>query len=169
MCSSDLLLTRLVDDTVPGRAVALATARKSVMAKTGGHYPAPLRILEVLRAGLSTSVESALRIEAEAAGELIAGDVSKNLIHVFHLRERAKKDTGGAPGVRGTPVEHAAVLGAGVMGGGIAQILAYRGIRVRMKDVRHEAVASGLQHARGLFDDAVERCKMTRREADQSM
>ena len=55
------------------------------------------------------------------------------------------------------------------MGGAIAQVLAYKGIRVRMKDVRHAAVASGLQHARSLFDDAVRRRKMTRREADQRM
>ncbi len=163
------LLTRLVDDTAPGRALALSTARKSVTLKTGGHYPAPLRLLDVLKEGLSASVDRSLRIEAAAAGELISGDISKNLIHVFHLRERAKKETGAALGVKARPVEHAAVLGAGVMGGGIAQILAYKGIRVRMKDVKHEAVASGLQHARGLFADAVERRKMKRREADQRM
>src|SRR5690606_27624625 len=46
---------------------------------------------------------------------------------------------------------------------------AYQGIRVRMKDVRHEAVAGGLQHARTLFDEAVSRRKLARREADQRM
>ena len=55
------------------------------------------------------------------------------------------------------------------MGGAIAQLLAYKGIRVRMKDVRHEAVAGGLQHARALFDGAVRRRKLTRREANQRM
>ncbi len=163
------LLKRMVEDTPPGRLLILSVARKSVRAKTGGRYPAPLRILDVLKEGLGGPLQTAFRIEAAAAGELIAGDVSKNLIHVFHLRERAKKDTGAAPGVAPRPVRAAAVLGAGVMGGGIAQLLAYKGIRVRMKDVKHEAVAGGLQHARGLFDDAVERRKMTSREADQSM
>ena len=55
------------------------------------------------------------------------------------------------------------------MGGGIAHLLAYKGIRVRMKDVRHEAISGGLQHARGLFDDAVRRRRMTQREAAQRM
>jgi 3-hydroxyacyl-CoA dehydrogenase/enoyl-CoA hydratase/3-hydroxybutyryl-CoA epimerase len=161
------LLQRVVDDTPPGRALALAAAKKSVQSKTGGHYPAPFRILDVLREGLSSPLPKALALEARAAAELITSDVSKNLIHVFHLRERAKKDA--VPGVAPRPVRAVAVLGAGVMGGGIAQLLAYKGIRVRMKDVRHEAVQGGLKHARELFDDAVTRRKMTRREGDQAM
>jgi 3-hydroxyacyl-CoA dehydrogenase/enoyl-CoA hydratase/3-hydroxybutyryl-CoA epimerase len=163
------LLKRLLDDTAPGRGVVLAAARRSGRAKAGGNYPAPLLLLEVLKEGLGASLEKSLRIEAVAAGKLISGDISKNLIHVFHLRERAKKETGAAPGVQAHPVEDVAVLGAGVMGGAIAQLLAYKGIRVRMKDVRHEAVAGGIQHARSLFDDAVRRRNMTRREADQRM
>ena len=163
------LFTRLLEDTSPGRAVVLAAARRSVRAKSGGHYPAPLLLLEVLKEGLGASLERSLRIEAVAAGELISGDICKNLIHIFHLRERAKKETGAAPGVQAHPVEDVAVLGAGVMGGAIAQLLAYKGIRARMKDVRHAAVASGLQHARSLFDEAVRRRKLSRREANQRM
>ena len=147
----------------------LATARKQVRAKTGGSYPAPLALIDVLDKGLGRSVEEALALEAVAAGELITSDVSKSLIHVFHLREHAKKETGAEPGVVGRPVDSVVVLGAGVMGGGIAQLLAYKGIRARMKDVRHEAIAGGLQHARAHFDEAVERRKLARREADQAM
>jgi 3-hydroxyacyl-CoA dehydrogenase/enoyl-CoA hydratase/3-hydroxybutyryl-CoA epimerase len=138
-----------------------------VRAKGGGHYPAPFKILDVLGDALGAPAPKAFDLEARAAAELITGDVSKNLIHVFHLRERAKKDA--LPGVAARPVRAVAVLGAGVMGGGIAQLLAYKGIRVRMKDVRHEAVQGGLKHARELFDDAVQRRKMARREADQRM
>ena len=163
------LMKRLLDNTAPGRAVVLAAARRGVRAKAGSHYPAPLLLLDVLKEGLGASLEKSLRLEAVAAGELISSDICKNLIHVFHLRERAKKETGAAPGLHAHPVEDVVVLGAGVMGGAIAQLLAYKGIRVRMKDVRHEAVASGLRHARSLFDDAVRRRKMTRREADQGM
>jgi 3-hydroxyacyl-CoA dehydrogenase/enoyl-CoA hydratase/3-hydroxybutyryl-CoA epimerase len=161
------LFTRLIEDTPPGRALVLAAARRSVMGKTQGAYPAPLRILDVLSKGYGHSLDTAFTAEAKAAGELITSDVSKNLIHVFHLQEAAKKPP--VPGVAGRKVEHAAVLGAGVMGGGIAQLFAYKGIRVRMKDVKHEAVQGGLKHARQLFDDLVERRKMTRLEADQRM
>jgi 3-hydroxyacyl-CoA dehydrogenase/enoyl-CoA hydratase/3-hydroxybutyryl-CoA epimerase len=161
------LLQRVVEETAPGRALVLAAAKRSVRAKTGGHYPAPFRILDVLGRGLGGGVRQALEHEAEAAADLITSDVSKSLIHVFHLRERAKKDA--VPGVSGRPVRAATVLGAGVMGGGIAQLLAYKGIRVRMKDVRHEAIQGGLKHARELFDDAVERRRLSAREADQKM
>ena len=160
---------RLADDTAPGRWLVLAAARRSVRSRTGGHYPAPLVLLDVLRSGLGATVETSLRIEAAAAGELIVSEVSKNLIHVFRLRERARKETGAGPGSEPRPVRHAVVLGAGVMGGGIAQLLAFRGIGARMKDVRHEAIAGGLQHARALFDEAVERRKLSPREAEQRM
>ena len=163
------LLKRLLEDTPPGRRVILAAARRQVRARTGGHYPAPLLLLQVLERGLGASVESALELEAAAAGELIASEVSKSLIHVFHLRERAKKETGSAAGVVGRSVTRAVVLGAGVMGGGIAQLLAYKGIRARMKDVRHEAIAGGLKHARSLFDGPVERHRLSRRKAEQRM
>ena len=85
------LLTRALDDTRPGRRLVLAMAKKKVMASTGGHYPAPQRILEVLRDNLGRSVEKSLAAEARAAGELIVSSVCKNLIHVFHLRENARK------------------------------------------------------------------------------
>lgn len=161
--------TRLLDDTLPGRRIVLATARKRVMKRTSGHYPAPLRILEILRDHLGSSVEESLDAEARAAGELVVSSVCKNLIHVYRLHEAARKGRGAPDDVEPRTVEAVGVLGAGVMGGGIAQLAAYNGIRVRMKDIRHEAVASGLQHARELFDTAVERHKLTRREADQAM
>lgn len=161
------VLQRVLEETPPGRAVVLAAARRSVRAKAGSAYPAPFRILDVLGKGLGGSVERSLALEAAAAADLITSDVSKSLIHVFHLQEAAKKPP--VAGVAGHEVDQAAVLGAGVMGGGIAQLLAYKGVQVRMKDVKQEAVQGGLKHARQLFDDAVERRRMTRREADQRM
>jgi 3-hydroxyacyl-CoA dehydrogenase/enoyl-CoA hydratase/3-hydroxybutyryl-CoA epimerase len=134
------------------------------------HYPAPLKILEILRQNLGRSVERSLDAEARAAGELVTSTVCKNLIHVFRMREASRKGTG-VHRARVTPTEVAAlgVLGAGVMGGGIAQLAAYNGIPVRMKDIRHEAVTGGLQHARSVFDKAVERRRLHRRDATQRM
>ncbi len=163
-------MTRLLDDTAPGRLIVLAMARKKVLASTGGHYPAPLRILDLLRKNLGKSVEKSLAAEASAAGELITSTVCKNLIHVFHLREDARKGTG-VDRADASPrtVQAIGVLGAGVMGGGIAQLGASRDIRVRMKDIRHDAVTGGLKHARALFDKAVRRHRMSRREASRRM
>lgn len=165
------LASRLVDDTFPGRAVVLAAARKRVMARTRGHYPAPLRILDILRDRAGGSVEASLDAEAVAASELVVGTVSKNLLHVFRMRESARKGTGLPPGGHAVarPVAGIGVLGAGVMGGGIAQLAAAQGIRARMKDIRHQAVTGGMQHARSIFQKGVERRKLTPRDADRGM
>ncbi|MEJ2205380.1 MAG: 3-hydroxyacyl-CoA dehydrogenase NAD-binding domain-containing protein, partial [Gemmatimonadota bacterium] len=164
------LAKRLLEDTAPGRRVILARARKKVRSTTGGHYPAPMRILEVLRDNLGRSVARSLDAEARAGSELVVSPVCKNLIHVFRLREASRKSTGvEAAGVAVRPVTALGVVGAGVMGGGIAQLAAHRGVRVRMKDIRHEAVTGGLQHARSLFDRAVQRHRMSPREADHRM
>ncbi|HSR40578.1 MAG TPA: 3-hydroxyacyl-CoA dehydrogenase NAD-binding domain-containing protein, partial [Longimicrobiales bacterium] len=163
------LLTRLLDDTAPGRRVVLSQARKRVVSRTGGHYPAPLKILDVLRSGLGRPVERALEIEASAAGELIVSTVSKNLLRVFRLREAARKGSGVESEVEPRAVESIGVLGAGTMGGGIAQLAAYHDVRARMKDIEHEAVAGGLRHARSLFEKAVRRGKLARREADRKL
>lgn len=163
------LVTRLADDTLPGRLAVLAMARKKVVEKTGGHYPAPLKILEVLKASMGRPVADALAVEARAFGELTATPVHRNLLHLFHLREAARKTGDRFPGVDPGSVQRLGVLGAGIMGGGIAQLAAFRDVEVRMKDIRDEAVTGGLQHARELFDKAVERRKLEPREADRKM
>ncbi|MEX2529210.1 MAG: 3-hydroxyacyl-CoA dehydrogenase NAD-binding domain-containing protein [Gemmatimonadota bacterium] len=162
-------LKRLMEDTAPGRRIILAAARRSVMEKTGGHYPAPLRILEVIGHSMGRSLERAFQLEAEAAGELLASRVTRNLLHVFRLREGAKKAFGET--FRGEPREIAdlGVVGAGVMGGGIAQLAAAREVRVRLKDIRHEPVADAFSHARKAFEREASRGRISGREAEQGM
>ena len=162
-------LKRLAEDTAPGRKVILATARKRVLSRTGGHYPAPLRILDLLDDHLGGSVAASLEAEARTAAELVTGSVCKNLIHIFHLRERAKKDARVAVGTEPREVREMAVLGAGVMGGGIAQLAAYEDVPVKMKDIDRDAVGHGLGYARDMFDKAVRKKKLERREADRKM
>jgi 3-hydroxyacyl-CoA dehydrogenase/enoyl-CoA hydratase/3-hydroxybutyryl-CoA epimerase len=156
------LVQRAAEATPLGRRLILRQARKQVMRQTKGRYPAPLKAIEVMKRSAGKSLKKALAIEARALGELIATPESKNLIHVFHLMEGAKK---AGPDARGRPVERVAVLGAGVMGGGIAQLLAYRGLSVRLKDIDRAALSTGLHHARSMFDKLVERRRLTRREA----
>ena len=165
------VLTRLLDDTPPGRRIVLSMARRRVMATTGGHYPAPLRILDILRKHAGGSVEASLAAEARAAAELLVSPVCKNLVHVFHMREAARKGTGVPAGstAQARTVSLLGVLGAGVMGGGIGQLAASRGVRVYMKDIQHDAVSGGLRHARSLFDKAVKRRRMTELEAERHM
>ncbi len=159
-------LTARMLETAPGRKLMLSQARKRVLSETHGNYPAPLAALDLLERTLSISVERSLELETEAVGRLIVTPVSKNLIHVFHLSEAAKK---AAPAVAARPVERVGVLGAGVMGGGIAQVLAYRGLHVRLKDIKQDAIALGLRHAWEALDGLVKRRRLVMREARQMM
>ncbi|MBW3553040.1 MAG: enoyl-CoA hydratase/isomerase family protein [Gemmatimonadetes bacterium] len=159
-------VARLAEATPLGRRFILSRARKQVLKQTKGHYPAPLKAIEVMRQSAGKPLERALAMEAAAIGELIVTDVSKNLIHVFHLMEDAKK---AGPATGGRDVERVAVLGAGVMGGGIAQLLAFRGIAVRLKDINREALSTGLRHAREQFDKLVKRRKLRSGEAEDRM
>jgi 3-hydroxyacyl-CoA dehydrogenase/enoyl-CoA hydratase/3-hydroxybutyryl-CoA epimerase len=163
------LSARLLESTGVGRKTILGMAGKKVLASTGGHYPAPLKILDVLDGHATGSVEASLQAEARAAAALVVSPVCKNLIHVYYLREAARKSRGVETEVRAAPVRQLGVLGAGVMGGGIAHIAADNGVRVYMKDIRHEAVSGGLTHARSRFNKAVERRRLSGREAAQRM
>jgi len=161
------LRDRLLEGNPIGRRVVFRMARSNVLEKTGGNYPAPLKILEVLRDTFPGSLEKAFAREANAFGELAATSVHRHLLHLFHLREGAKKlpDISVDP----SPVDRLGVLGAGVMGGGVAQLAAAKGLEVRMRDIRDDAVTGGLAHARSLFRKRVERKRMTRAEADRKM
>ncbi|HEX9105630.1 MAG TPA: enoyl-CoA hydratase-related protein, partial [Longimicrobiales bacterium] len=159
-------LMEKVAGTGPGRNFVLAQARKQVLKETKGHYPAPLAALETLKRTESLSIDAALAEEARTLGRLVVTPVSKNLIHVFRLMEAAKK-----PVTRATPrgVSKVAVVGAGVMGGGIAQLLAYRGFEVRLKDIVPAALGHGLKTAKELFDKVVKRGRLHRRDAERMM
>ncbi|MGH7483278.1 MAG: 3-hydroxyacyl-CoA dehydrogenase NAD-binding domain-containing protein, partial [Longimicrobiales bacterium] len=156
-----------LENAAPARKLILWIARKQVLKETHGNYPAPLVALDTIDATLGAStIDDALALEADAVGRLITTDVSKNLLHVFFLMEAAKKK---APAAEPREVERVAVLGAGTMGGGIAQLLAYRGLYARLKDIDPAALSLGLRHARELFDGLRARRRLEGREATQAM
>jgi 3-hydroxyacyl-CoA dehydrogenase / enoyl-CoA hydratase / 3-hydroxybutyryl-CoA epimerase len=158
---------RALEGNPAGRALLFRQARKQLLKQTKGHYPAPLEALQTIQRSHGKSLERALELEAQAVGRLIGGDASRHLLHVFSLMEASKKAS--PPGAEARPVERAAVLGAGVMGGGIAQLLAFNDIAVRLKDVRTEGLAQGLAHARSVFDAAVKRRRLHRRDAQRKL
>ena len=160
---------RLAEDTAPGRRIVLRTARRRVLDRTGGHYPAPLAILDLLKRTLGAPLEDSLEEEVRAIGELVVSPEARSLLHVFRLRERARKGEGVPAGAEARSVGSAVVVGAGVMGGGIGQLMAYHDIRARLKDIEHSAVQTGLRHAQGLFDRAVERGRLGSVEAERKM
>jgi len=159
------LRARLIEGWSVGRAVAFSQARKGVMAKTHGHYPSALRAIAVVQAAWSSGRERAFEIEARALGETAVTPECRALVSLYFGREQLKRESG-VPGVAGggRPVERAAVLGAGVMGGGIAQVIADREIPVRMKDLEPPFVARGMQAAHAIWRQGLKRYRLNRRD-----
>jgi 3-hydroxyacyl-CoA dehydrogenase / enoyl-CoA hydratase / 3-hydroxybutyryl-CoA epimerase len=159
----------LLEKNPVGRKVLFDQARKKTLEETRGHYPAPLRAIEVVRVGIEDGPRAGFDAEARALADLATSRISKNLVHVFRLTEEAKRETG-LPGGKAKEIRAAAVLGAGTMGGGIAQLIANEmDVPVRMKDLNHEALAAGMAHASGLFDRLVKRYRLTAPEARRKM
>jgi 3-hydroxyacyl-CoA dehydrogenase/enoyl-CoA hydratase/3-hydroxybutyryl-CoA epimerase len=151
-----------------GRRLVLAKAREKVLKETRGHYPAPLEALEVVVEGYGKPVAVGLEAEARHIGNVFGGPVQRNLLWIFFQTEQIKKETG-AGDARPRTVSRMGVLGAGVMGGGIAQLAADKGIPARMKDIDPKALAGGFAAAARVWNEAVEKRRLTPREMDAKM
>jgi 3-hydroxyacyl-CoA dehydrogenase/enoyl-CoA hydratase/3-hydroxybutyryl-CoA epimerase len=145
---------RLIKDGPPARWIIRRMSRKAVLARTRGHYPALPAAIDVTVSGLGTSAEKAYRREAEAFGALAVTRECTNLIAVFRLIEGARKRR---PAGDAATIQQAAVVGAGVMGAGIAELLAYQSIPVQVVDVDDERARAGVERARGLLEKAATR------------
>jgi 3-hydroxyacyl-CoA dehydrogenase/enoyl-CoA hydratase/3-hydroxybutyryl-CoA epimerase len=159
-----------VDSTPFGRAMALSRARAMTRARTGGHYPAPVAAIDVIERTLHLPLEAGLEIEASRVSDLVIGPVCKNLVRIFELSEAAKKEAVGSdPSFKPQPVERLALVGAGVMGGGIAELASRNGIQVRMRDVQAEALTRALRTVRTLIDERGRRRRTRPRERDAQL
>lgn len=138
-------------------------AGRRVLAKTRGLYEAPLLAIKVATKGLGLSMADSLTLEREAITHLVGTDSTKNLIDLFFRKEAATKKPW--PEGHALPVTNVAVIGAGVMGAGIAQWLAAKGVHVILCDINVDAVARGMKRVRDLLDEAVKRRAMSKLEA----
>ena len=119
-------------------------AKKGIMKKSKGHYPALLVALDVIVKGFRKPLEKGLKLEAEKFAELVVMTQAKNLQRLFFSSENIKKYNGiNSPDVEVSSIHQAAVFGAGLMGGGIAWVLAKKGMEVRIRDLNWEAIQKG--------------------------
>ncbi len=154
-----------------GRPVVFSQAKKSVLKLTKGHYPAVLKAIEVINKtyGMSNR-DKALSIEAEGFSEVAITDVSKNLIRIFFMTEAVKKQNGVSDqNVKGRNISHMGVLGAGTMGGGIAQLGADKGIEVRVKDLSPDALSKAFIAAQRIWQKKLERRRIDKFEFKAKM
>lgn len=172
--------------------------RATVRRRTHGHYPALLAAIDAIEQCAILPVAEALEAEARIFGEVTVGPVCKNLVRVFFLREAARKRTldawfeeyasserkadadpspprsrsqlrGGACSAAEKDIRRVGVVGAGVMGSGIAQWLAARGFEVVLRDVQPEFVERGMMAVRSVFDEAVARGKLSAADASAGL
>lgn len=169
----------LLENNPMGRSVVFNKARGGVISKTKGKYPAPLEAIQVIAetgSGYRANWRgerraSAMKREAEGFGRMAATDVSKNCIRLFFLTESVKKNNGLPEGRTADTkkISSAAVLGAGVMGGGIAHLFADKGVHVRMKDIGIAGLELGVQSALSLFKKSLKKKAITPRQFDQKL
>ena len=156
-----------LDKSFLGRIILRSQSKKFVLKSTRGHYPAPLKIVDVVVDNYSSSLAQALAREVKAFGKLATSEIAKNLISVFYLVEKYKK----AKWVDAAPrkITKYALLGAGVMGGGIAQLFSFYGLAVRMKDLNYPALGRGLRQAKEIYDYALKKKKIKAAQANFGM
>ena len=149
-----------------GKFIIFYLARKDLYEKTKGHYPAPFVALEVIkRTYRNTYVARGFKTELEAFCELCVGDISKNLIEIFFTNEALKKDCGVETEIVAEEIHNAALIGAGVMGGGIAWLFANNNIDIRIKDISQKAIALGYNQIVKVFNQLKKIKKITPEQA----
>lgn len=158
---------RLLENNPIGRALIYSRALKDTRKKTGGHYPAPIEALRVVKRTYGKRRSAALRIERTAFGRLAVSSASRNLVRLYFAREAVNNQA--ALQGKGKQVESAAVLGAGVMGGRISWLFSYRDIPVVMKDIDWEAVRKGYQSAHEVYGQLRRIGKLDERETALKM
>ena len=145
---------RLLERTGPGRKIMFGAARKQVASEFGSVYPAPFKAIDVLEEAVGMKADEAYALEADALGALAVTPESRSLVRVFRLSQAARKALPEEVLGRKKPVRKMGVVGAGVMGGAIAELAAAHDIPVVLKDIDQEALDSGLRHAADLLRKA---------------
>lgn len=147
--------------------LARRKAAESTQAKTRGLYPALPAALNVMTDAVSGSRDASLAREKKAILDLAGRPETANLMRLFFLSERAKKHryTNAEP----RPVERTAVIGAGVMGAGIAYWLSTRGFEVILRDISDEALAAGMARISKNYGDSRKRHILTATEAARGL
>ena len=135
-------------------AAAFAEAKEK-LAKTAVHQPAALAAVSVMERAASASRDQALKLEHAAFAQIAKTQAAASLIQLF-INDQAIKKKAKEYGRIARKVRKAAIVGAGIMGGGIAYTSAVRGIPVVMKDIQQGALDAGMAEARKLLDKQVE-------------
>lgn len=144
------------------------TAKGFVAGQTKGHYPAPIVAIKGMQKAAGMARDKALEVEAAGFAKLAKTSESQSLVGLF-MNDQALKQKAKQYDKQAKDVNKAAVLGAGIMGGGIAYQSAYKGVPIMMKDINEDGIALGLKEANKLLSKRVERKRMTPTEMGNAL
>ncbi|WDE08334.1 fatty acid oxidation complex subunit alpha FadJ [Thalassomonas viridans] len=163
------LMDKLLEGNSFGRKVVFNQAAKTVLAKTKGKYPAPLKIIDCVKTGSEQSPAQGYQVEANHFGDLVKTPESAQLRNIFFATTDMKKEQGVA-GVEPAKIAKAGVLGGGLMGGGIAFVTATKAkVPVRIKDISHKGINHALKYGYDLLNKKVKRRFMMHSEMQKQM
>ncbi|MFK8081967.1 MAG: fatty acid oxidation complex subunit alpha FadB [Granulosicoccus sp.] len=141
------------------RTMAIESAKGVVGAKAGPHYPSPMTIIKTMASNVTKPRDQALPYESESFVKLAKTDVAESLVGIF-LKDQLLKRMARSQSKAAKPVKQTAVLGAGIMGGGVAYQSASNGVPIIMKDIRDEALDAGIGEAGKLLKKQMQRGKL---------
>ena len=161
-------LTRMRTDRLPGteEKQGIIAFVKEVAAEKAKGYIAPFKAIEAMERGLSDDFEADLKREAELFCDCAVSGVAKNLIGIF-LNTRAAGRLPRIEGVEPQKIRTVAMLGGGVMGSGITNLLLHHGFDAILWDINDEAIQKGLSAIRKTFAYPIKKGKMTEEELDR--
>ncbi|XP_050426039.1 trifunctional enzyme subunit alpha, mitochondrial [Adelges cooleyi] len=142
------------------------STKNKVEKMTRGLYPAPLKILDVIKTGISQGNTKGYAAESQGFADLAMTPQSKGLIGLFKGQTECKKNRFGDPK---TKIQNVGVLGAGLMGAGIAHVTVDKGYQVVLKDANDKGLARGIAQIEKGLSGAVKRKKMSAIEKDRYM
>src|ERR1700761_1347528 len=148
-----------------GLAFTMATSLTSKA--TQHNYPAPIAILSAVFEGTQLPMDAGLRVESKYFGKLISDPVARNIMRPMFINKGAAEKLASRPaGVPKSAVRKLGVLGAGMMGSGIAYVSAVAGMDVVLLDSTIEAAQKGKAYSAGIFAKDIERGRSTQDKAD---
>jgi 3-hydroxyacyl-CoA dehydrogenase/enoyl-CoA hydratase/3-hydroxybutyryl-CoA epimerase/enoyl-CoA isomerase len=141
--------------------MAFFTIKSMVAGQAGKNYPAPVKVVDVIEKARGMGLEDALDVEADGFAELATTPVAAALVGVFLSDQLLAKKARGWEKKASKKIERAAVLGAGIMGGGIAYQSSLKGVPIKMKDIAQEGLDLGLNEANKLLAKRVARGRLS--------
>nr|WP_324259401.1 fatty acid oxidation complex subunit alpha FadB [Cellvibrio fontiphilus] len=141
--------------------MAFETSKAFVGAQAGRNYPAPVTAIKCMQKAADKGRDEALQIEAEGFAKMALTPVAQSLVGIFINEQLLSKKAKSWEKKADKKIARAAVLGAGIMGGGIAYQSALKGVPIKMKDIAQKGIDLGLAEANKLLSKRVERKKLS--------